>query len=103
MPATQAKRSAAPPAPARVPARGRNGPDSADEIPSGILRMQADARALSRKLGRPLRTRIPDPLSEADWEELVLARILDYDRRIPAEELLEQFAHLRRKPRNRPR
>ena len=102
MPATQAKRSA-PPTPARVPARGRNGPDSADEIPSGILRMQADARALSRKLGRPLRTRIPDPLSEADWEELVLARILDYDRRIPAEELLEQFAHLRRKPRNRPR
>ena len=78
-------------------------PGPANETPPEILQMQEDARALSRKLGRPLRTDIPDPLSEADWEELILARILNYDKRVSAEALLEEFAHLRRKPRKNPR
>ena len=72
----------------------------ARNIPSNILGLQEDARALSRKLGRPLRTDIPDPLSEADWKELILARILNYDNYISGDELLKRCAHLRRKPRN---
>ena len=77
-------------------------PEAAKRIPRNIQLLQEDARALSRKLGRPLRKQIPDPLSEAEFEELILARILDYDNRRPAEELLEEFAYLRRKPRKQP-
>ena len=68
----------------------------AEDIPPDVLRMQEAARKLSRKLGRPLRTDIPDPLSDADWEELILARMLEYDKRISGEELMAEVARLRR-------
>ena len=71
----------------------------AEDIPPDVRRLQEDARRLSRKLGRPLRTQIPDPLSDADWEELILARMLNYDKRISGDEVLKRFAHLRRKAR----
>ena len=67
-----------------------------EEIPPDVLRMQEAARRLSRKLGRPLRTQIPDPLSDADWEELILARMLNYDKRISGDELMAEVARLRR-------
>lgn len=102
----QVGRPGAPPRPAPLAAPPRSAPmttgdaaSPAEEIPDDVLQMQEEARELSRKLGRPLRAQIPDPLSEADWEELILARMLNYDKCIPAEELLAEFGRRPRKPR----
>ena len=63
---------------------------------------RAAAKALEKKLGRKLRTQIDGDengaLTEAEEEELILARLTSGDQWIPAEEFLEEFKHLRRKP-----
>ena len=50
----------------------------------------AGARALERRLGRPLRDDIDDPMSEDDEREMLLAR-LAYGERRPASELLKKY------------
>ena len=65
------------------------------DIPSGMTPESfAYAKALERKLGRRLRMEIEWPLTEAEEEEVVLARLM-YDESIPAEKFLEEFKHLR--------
>ena len=74
--------------------------------PSNLADADADARAaakaLEKKLGRKLRTHIEGDengaLTEAEEEELILARLTSGDQWIPAEEFLEEFKHLCRKP-----
>ena len=55
----------------------------------------ARAEELERQLGRPLRPEIEGPLSEAEEEELVLARLTDDCEWIPAEKFLEDRKRLR--------
>ena len=68
------------------PARRRFGPPITPEI-------RARAEALERKLGRPLRLEIDGPLTDAESEEMILARWMD-NNWLPAKKLLEDFKHL---------
>ena len=49
---------------------------------------RAMAEALERKLGRPLRLEIEGPLTEAEEEEVILARMMDKDGWMSADEVL---------------
>ena len=57
--------------------------------PEGVAR----AKELERQLGRPLRPVIEGPLSDAESEEQLLARLMENEW-IPAEKFLEEFKHL---------
>ena len=57
----------------------------------------ARAEELERKLGRPLRPVIEGPLSDAESEEQLLARMTDGCEMIPAEKFLEDFKRFREK------
>ena len=61
----------------------------------------ARAEELERQLGRPLRPVIEGPLSDAESEEQLLARMTDGSEMIPAAKLLEDFKHLLKKKKPR--
>ena len=50
--------------------------------------IRARAAALERKLGRPLRLDIEGPLTDEESEEVLLARWMDHESWISAEEFL---------------
>ena len=70
----------------------RRSPDAPRVYPEEIAR----AEELERQLGRPLRLEIEGPLTDAESEEQLLARMIDGEF-LPAEKFLEDFKHLRRK------
>ena len=65
-------------------------------IPEGLTPEGfAYAKELERKLGRPLRPVIDGPLTDAEAEEQLLARVMEDYTPIPAEKFLEDFKRLR--------
>ena len=58
----------------RPPAKRRN-----PNAPRVTPEERARAAELERELGRPLRTEIEPPLTDAELEEVILARITDDD------------------------
>ena len=58
--------------------------------PPSRAEIASRARALRRKLGRPLRMEIDGPLTDEELAEVVLARAKD-NGRVPIEDILDEF------------
>ena len=74
------------------PSLARRKPVPLGLTPQGVAR----AEELERQLGRPLRLDIEGPLTDAESEEILLARLMDGEF-LPAEKFLEDCKHLREK------
>ena len=66
------------------PESGRRNPHAPRIYPEE----RARAEELERQLGRPLRLEIEGPLTEEEEEEMILARLMDEDGWISADEVL---------------
>ena len=66
------------------PSAPRWKPDTDALTPQGLAR----AKELERQLGRPLRQKIEGPLTEAEAEEQLLARLTQETKWIPLDEFL---------------
>ena len=69
----------------------RSEPDRSRGVSPIAPELRAKAAALERKLGRPLRLEIEGPLTDEESEEVLLARLMDHESWISAEEFLAKY------------
>ena len=74
-----------------TPPQKARGDSPRSRMPPPSPEVVARARELERELGRPLRREIEGALSDREWEEVLLARLMSGEELIPAEELLKEF------------